>query len=313
MASSTILYGSEIKPIDWKPQRTAKWKPDEIGKSLGLTYDANVLESKFNNATKAEYEALKGEYANTENAYYRNMYNTQNSSIDAIRKANASAVATGASRGMQAANELSSILGLQQTSQEGATELANARNDLYTKEQAAYKQNVLDAIKQANETGLALGNLNANLYASDTQFDVGQMDYYAQLEQAMKSLMAAQEQAEANRYGADQNLAGVRYQADASVRAAEASRPIYNYSYGSNSGGSGGSGGGSTSTAKAKAGDPGPILEATKGKYISPGDTSKYTSKSSSSTAKKTTTKIPDKKGQNASNRFTSKTSGRKR
>lgn len=227
--SSNLLYQEYVKPIDWKPTRSELRDPKKLAESLGLTYDASVLEGKFNDATKAQYDALKQEYGNTENSYYRNMYNTQNSSLDAIRKSNASAVATGASRGMQAANELSSVLGMQQTSTEGATELANARNKLYADEQAAYTKNVVDAIKQSNETGLALGNLNANLYASDTQFDIGQMDYYAQLEQSMKSLMAAQEQAAANRYGADQNLAGVKYNADKNYAASVASRPVYNY------------------------------------------------------------------------------------
>ncbi len=214
MAGSLLYSNAVKKSTNWKPTRSKLRDPSGLAKSLGLTYDADTLQAKFNDATKAEYEGLRNEYANTENDYYRNMYNTQQDSIDTIRKNNAAAVATGASRGMQAANELSSVLGLQQTSAEGATQLANDRNLLMDKEQAAYKQNAMDAINKSNELGLQLGTLNSNLYATDTQYDVGLMDYYAQLDQAMKALMGTQEQANATMYNADKNLEGNKYTAD---------------------------------------------------------------------------------------------------
>ena len=67
-------------------------------------------------------------------------------------------------------------------------------------------------------------NLAANLYASDTQFDVGAMQYYAALNQAAQALQGtiynADRNLDASRYAADQNLAGVQYNADKNVEAA---------------------------------------------------------------------------------------------
>lgn len=239
---SSLLYSAQSSKPDWTPTRSQMRDPSELAKQYGITYDANAIQSKFDAATKAQYDASRKEYAATENKYYNDMYNNQASSIDAIRKANAQAVATGASRGMQAANELSSVLGMQQTGAEGATKLAVDKNLLTDKEQAAYAQNSKDAMTTANSAGATLGNLNANIYAADTQFDVGQMDYYARLDTALKQLMGTQEQAEATRYNADQNLAGNKYSADANA-AAQRYAADQNYAgqkYSADSRGSGG-------------------------------------------------------------------------
>lgn len=196
-------------------QRTASLKNgNTLADMYGVTYDADALESKFNAATKAQYDASRREYMNTENAYYNNMYGNQQTALDTIRKNQNAAIATGASRGMQAANELSAILGMQQQGAQGATELTQSRNSLVDKEQAAYKQNAVDAQEQANSLGIQLGTLGSNIYASDTQYDVANLDYYAQLYTAEQNLAGMLAQAEANKYAADQNLTGTRYTAD---------------------------------------------------------------------------------------------------
>lgn len=237
-----LLYNvTELsKKPNWTPTRTPMRDPAEIAKQLGITYDYDSIYNKFADATKAQYDVQRKEQQASENKYYSDVYNTQMSALDTIKKSNAEAVATGASRGMQAANELSSILGLQQESVAGATQLAADRATLADKETAALAQNAVDALSQSNSTALSLGNLNANLYASDTQFDVGQMDYYARLDAAIKNLMGMQEQANANRYGADKNLEGAKYTADKNYAAALAAAAAAS-SGGGYSGGSGGS------------------------------------------------------------------------
>ena len=86
---------------------------------------------KLNMISNVEYEA-------TANKFYEQMYGTQATALDTIRKRNnAAAVATGASRGIQAANELSAILGLQETNTQTASELAQQRNLLADQEGAA--------------------------------------------------------------------------------------------------------------------------------------------------------------------------------
>lgn len=192
----------------WTPSRSQMRDPAELAKQYGITYDAGAIQSKFDEATKAQYDVARKEYQATENKYYSDMYNSQQTALDTIRRSNAEAVSTGASKGMQAANELSSMLGLQQESVAGATQLAVDKNLLTDKEQAAYAKNAVDALNQANQMGLGLGNLNANIFASDTQFDVGQMDYYARLDAAAKQLQGMQAQADASRYAADMNYKG---------------------------------------------------------------------------------------------------------
>jgi hypothetical protein len=179
----------------------------------GITYDEDAIKAKFDAATKTEYDALRSEYDATANQYYNQMYAAQNTAMDTIRKSNAAAVATGASRGIQAANELSAILGLEQTNNQTATQLATQRNDLANKEAAAYSTNAVNALTTSNTVKQALGTLAANLYASDTQFDVGEMNYYAALNQAAKALEGA-------KYAADSNVKAAGISAAATREAA---------------------------------------------------------------------------------------------
>ena len=190
----------------------------------GITYDEAAIRAKFDAATKAEYDLKRREYEATANKFYEQMYGTQATALDTIRRSNAAAVATGASRGIQAANELSAILGLQEANTQTASELAQQRNLLADQEGAALAKNIVDAMTTSNAVKQALGNLAANLYASDTQFDVGAMQYYAALNQAAQALQGtiytADRNLDASRYAADQNLAGVQYTADKNVEAA---------------------------------------------------------------------------------------------
>ena len=196
-------------PAPAKTERSSLMTGDQLAKQYGnITYDEDAIRSKFDNATKAEYALKNKEYANTENQFSNQMYNAQTNNVDALRRANASAISTGASKGMQAAQELKAMLGMQDASTEGATELARARTQLVDKEAAAYSANVVDALTQANATKAQLGTLGANLYAADTQFDVGAMQQAAQMDANAKSLQGVGRTAEATEYMANQNRAG---------------------------------------------------------------------------------------------------------
>ena len=111
--------------------------------------DEQAIADKFNAATIAQYNAQREQNRQAENQLYNQMYNTQQTAMDNIRKANAAAVSTGASRGVQAANELSSILGLEQESVAGANELAQANRQTAQEETAAVLENILKAYQQA--------------------------------------------------------------------------------------------------------------------------------------------------------------------
>jgi hypothetical protein len=196
-------------------ERTPLRSAEELASLYGnITFDEDAIRSKFDKATKAEYELKRKEYEQTEDQFYNRLLGTQGTALDTIRRANASAISSGAAKGMQAANELSAILGLQQESVDDSTKLAQARNNLVDAEAAAYAKNVVDALNTANQIKLALGTLASNIYAADTQFDVGTMQYLAQLDAAAKQLEGIGLTADATKYSADRNLEGSKYNAD---------------------------------------------------------------------------------------------------
>ena len=186
----------------------------DLADKYGLTYDADEIQGKFDAATKAQYDVLRKEYKNTENDYYDQLFGTQATAMDAIRKNNAAAVATGASRGMQAANELSATLGIAQEGTALSTDLAQSRNLLMDKEQAAYAKNATDALTSSNLARQGIANLDANMYAADTQFNVGEMDLYARLDQATKGLLGENARNEANKMIAELEMRANMYNTD---------------------------------------------------------------------------------------------------
>ena len=111
--------------------------------------DEQAILDKYNAATLAQFNVQREQNRQAENAFYNQMYNTQRTAMDTIRQANAAAVSSGASRGVQAANELSALLGLQSESVASATELAQANRQTAQEETAAVLENVLNAYTQA--------------------------------------------------------------------------------------------------------------------------------------------------------------------
>lgn len=113
--------------------------------------DEQAILDKYNAATIAQYNLQREQNRQAENKFYNQMYNTQKTAMDTIRQSNAAAVSSGASRGIQAANELSALLGLQQESVQSATELAQANRQTAQEETAAVLENVLNAYQQAQQ------------------------------------------------------------------------------------------------------------------------------------------------------------------
>jgi hypothetical protein len=191
---------------------------DEMAKNLGIDYDYQSILDKLNKSTEAEYALKNKEYAMTENQFYNQMYGAQGTALDTIRKSQAQAIATGASRGLQSANELAAMLGLQQETVASATDLAQQRNLLKDKEAGAYTQNVVNATDTYNTLGAALGNLINTKYATDVQHNVGLMEYFKGLDQNAKNLegtmYAADKNLESTKYTADRNLESSKYTAD---------------------------------------------------------------------------------------------------
>ena len=213
--ASTPVSRTSSTPASIPVSRPSLRSAEDLAKLYGnITFDEDAIRSKFDKATQAEYALKRKEYEQTEDQFYNRLFGTQSTALDTIRRANASAISSGAAKGMQAANELSAILGLQQESVDDSTKLAQARHNLTDAEAAAYAKNVVDALAKANEIKLALGTLGSNIYAADTQFAVGELQYLAQLDAAAKQLEGMGLTADATKYTADQNLIGNKYTAD---------------------------------------------------------------------------------------------------
>lgn len=181
-----------------------------LGDMYGLTYDYDTILGKLNAATKAAYAVKEQEATQMENQYYNQLINAQAGTLDALRRAQASAIATGASKGMAAANELSSVLGLQQTMAPIATDLANNRENIISQKQAAMEKNAASAIDVSNAVKQAIAGLDSTKYGYDTQSNIGILDY-----------LAALANASINAYASDNTLAGVKYNADQNVASAQ--------------------------------------------------------------------------------------------
>ena len=181
----------------------------EMGDKYGITYDRQQILDILNKAAQAQYDFKNQEYQQTENRFYGNLLTTQGTALDTMRRAQAAAVATGATRGMAAANELSAVLGLQQEGVGAATELAQERNNLVSEHAANMAENENTALTTSNTLKQAIAQLALSKYGYDTQGYIGDLDY-----------MAALKDIEASMYQADKTLEGVKYNADANVAAA---------------------------------------------------------------------------------------------
>lgn len=234
---STIKGGSLAKPITvQRPVLSGL----ELGDKYDIQYNQDYIQNLLDKATIAEYNRKRQEFAATENKFYNELYDTQASALDTIRASNSAAVATGASKGMAAAQQLAAILGLEQASVESATDLANQRNELAAAEAEAYAKNANDALDTANTLKKAIAEAALNKYGYDTQGYVGALEYNAALQSVLGEIIQSQNAASATMYNADRNLAGTQYAADQNGR-------YYSSRYNSGSGSGNGSGSGSGS------------------------------------------------------------------
>lgn len=155
-------------------------------------------------AAQQAYALRRQQQQQAEQDFYNQLYDTNATVLDTIRRNNASAIATGASKGAAAANELSTILQGQQTSVDAATELAQSNYDLASEEANAYITAEQQARQQAATDATTLaGNLAV----------AGQAD--AQIEAANISAEAAKYQTDSD-YNKLKNALGVYTNPDSS-------------------------------------------------------------------------------------------------
>ena len=239
-------------------------KASLTGKSLGdiygIDYDKDTILSLLNGATKAQYDAQRQTTQETTDDFYNQMSASQAGLLDTLRSNQAGAVATGASKGMAAAQELSALLGLQATNTQGATDLANAKNKLDAEEAAAYAANTKTALDTSNSLKQAIANLDSTKYGYDTQGYASELDYTAALKAVLGEIIQSQNSANATIANANANLEGTKYAANANKSSSYSSSKTYT----SGSSNAAASGSGTSTTVK-------PAESATTGKYANTG------------------------------------------
>lgn len=146
---------------------------NELGTNINYDYDA--IRGIYDNATRSAYDIEQ--QSGAERSYYQHLADAQNTALDTIRAQYGQAVASGASKGMQAAQQLSAILGTSQAANEEATQLAidkQARANEYAGQMA---QNAKDALSYSNQQQMDLASLSRQLYNDDIQAKTAELSY----------------------------------------------------------------------------------------------------------------------------------------
>lgn len=185
-----------------------------LGQIYDLDYDRDKIEQVFNQATDAQYALTKKENQIAQNQYANNMFANQQSAIETLRQQRNEQISSGMARGLNAAQEQGTILGLQQDATAGALELANQQQLAIDKVAAAYAENAISALQEANSVKQAMAGIAAQLYEADMLGYTGELSSMAQMDANAS-----------NRYGSELGYEGTKYAADmnyqAAIRAAE--------------------------------------------------------------------------------------------
>jgi hypothetical protein len=177
---------------------------DTLAKMYGLDYNYNNIYNMMMDNVDKGYESRYADQATAENNYYDDAAAAQNTLLDTLSQQQSQAIATGASRGAQAANALSAVLGLSQNFASGATQLADARAQLSKQKAADVSQAGVNAFNTYNTMGQQLADISKNVYSSDTSRYVGGLDYNAAAASS-NAQMAAQKMASQAQYQSSYN------------------------------------------------------------------------------------------------------------
>ena len=135
----------------------------------GINNNLATQQSNASNAVNSGYDVQRKTFKESSDAYYDNIKAMASSIMDALRKANVGAEATGASRGVAAANQLSALLALSGDTSAGALELANKGVDMGDQYKADLATALQAAFDNNNATNVTLGQMAGDQYATDTQ------------------------------------------------------------------------------------------------------------------------------------------------
>ena len=153
----------------------------DLADKFGIKYDYSEILKIFQDAADKGIAVNKEMYDQATQKYYQNIAANSSELLSALRKNNAEAVNTGASRGVAAANELSAMLGMSQQGSDGALDLALQGMTLADKAAADKAQAEKDALEAANNAGKDIGVLANDAYLAQMQQYVAELAYLQQI------------------------------------------------------------------------------------------------------------------------------------
>lgn len=183
----------------------------QLQNTLGtnINYDYDSIKGIYDEAARQGYDIEQESGA--ERSYYQHLADAQNTALDTIRQQYGQAVASGASKGMQAAQQLSTILGTTQQANAEATQLAidkQARANEYAQQVA---QNAKDALSYSNQQQMDLANLSRTLYNDTIQKQTAQLGYNQALNTDKANVASAYLNAQGSLNGSIANTIGGVY------------------------------------------------------------------------------------------------------
>ena len=253
--SSSSSY--RVSGVD-KPNRTGYLRSArELADLYDINYDMDAIRNLYDDATNAKYELLSKEREQAENDFYTNNANANATLLDTLKKATSSAIATGASRGLAGAEQLGLMMEQQQAITDEATNLAQERANMADEIAAEKAENIIKALEYSDSIKQALAGVSSNVYSADTQYDVGLLDWAAQMKnvEALFEQIATEkdvnlkaQELEGLKALLDKETADADRASNERIKAAEAEaqQAYYDYMMKNATGSSGGSGYGKT-------------------------------------------------------------------
>lgn len=185
---------------------------NRLGSSM--QYDANSIKKLYQDATNSAYESSQKSQTAAERSFWQSLSNLQNTSMDALKGTESSAIASGTNKGMSAANQLSAILGLQEEGLTQSTDLVANRQLMASEYASQLSQDAKDALGTSNDFQSQLATLMRQLYADQQTQQASELaynqsinsdsaGYAASYDTAYASLMDALAQASSDIYGYD--------------------------------------------------------------------------------------------------------------
>lgn len=185
---------------------------DELSNLYGITNDRSEIQDILLGAVDAKTNYALAQQGVNEDKFYDDLANVQNTVLDTLGKNKLNAIQSGASKGMLAANELSTILGLEQTAVGGMNQLAADRKLIADQAAMDIEAAIVNALNQANSTGLKMGETAANILNADMVGYGSELNYDSALRGIAGNL-------EAQRIASAGQLNAAKMNADATIKA----------------------------------------------------------------------------------------------